>query len=227
MVKRISLKRFLLVYSLSFSIPFLILFCLFNKEVLNESDISQEQVKPRYSQQGLVIEGSDAVMPVDRAMERVSKKPYGIYVSPNNSPVQPERFSGYHTASDFEILADEEDLPVLVYAICEAELKYQGIVNGYGGVMILACDLNGEAVTLIYGHLDIKQLDYQVGDKINKGDQIAILAPAYSDLSDGERKHLHLGIHRGEKIELRGYVSSESELLSWYDPMLLLLEGAF
>ncbi|MGE5392302.1 MAG: hypothetical protein ACM3NH_00970 [Candidatus Saccharibacteria bacterium] len=33
--------------------------------------------------------------------ERVTKKPFGIFVSPGHSPVDPERFRGYHTGTDF------------------------------------------------------------------------------------------------------------------------------
>jgi len=56
--------------------------------------------------------------PLDRAAERVSKKPFGIFITPQNSPVQPEKFRGYHTGADFEIFSDELDANVPVTAEC-------------------------------------------------------------------------------------------------------------
>ena len=35
--------------------------------------------------------------PISNPLERIIKKPFGIKINPANSPVQPERFSGYHT----------------------------------------------------------------------------------------------------------------------------------
>ncbi|MCL5774898.1 MAG: hypothetical protein M1333_01655, partial [Patescibacteria group bacterium] len=54
--------------------------------------------------------------PLDKALERVTKKPFGIKISPQNSPVSPERFSGFHTGVDFETFPDEQDTGVSVYA---------------------------------------------------------------------------------------------------------------
>ncbi len=36
--------------------------------------------------------------------------------------------------------------------------------------------------------------------------------------TDGERKHLHLGIHKGTVVDLRGYVDSELDLKNWINP---------
>src|SRR5579863_6635904 len=40
--------------------------------------------------------------PISGGLSRVTKKPFGIYVTPQNSPVQPEKFTGFHTGIDFE-----------------------------------------------------------------------------------------------------------------------------
>src|SRR3990172_8522253 len=58
--------------------------------------------------------------PLERASERVTKKPFGIYITPQNSPVQPERFRGYHTAVDIEYGDVSEEVPV--YAIWDGEI---------------------------------------------------------------------------------------------------------
>src|SRR5438105_13240780 len=44
---------------------------------------------------------SSADIPLENAQTRVTKKFFGTKVSPGNSPVTPERFSGYHTGVDF------------------------------------------------------------------------------------------------------------------------------
>ncbi|NTU99252.1 hypothetical protein HGA64_04600 [Candidatus Falkowbacteria bacterium] len=46
--------------------------------------------------------GDVFVPPISDALSRVTKKPFGIKVSPKNSSVSPERFTGYHTGVDFE-----------------------------------------------------------------------------------------------------------------------------
>ena len=38
--------------------------------------------------------------PIGQTEERITKKPFGIKISPENSPISPERFSGYHTGID-------------------------------------------------------------------------------------------------------------------------------
>ncbi|KKQ38871.1 MAG: Exopolysaccharide biosynthesis protein, sugar transferase domain protein [Candidatus Moranbacteria bacterium GW2011_GWC2_37_73] len=44
----------------------------------------------------------ETIDPLDNALSRITKKPFGIYVNPKNSPVNPERFTGYHSAVDLE-----------------------------------------------------------------------------------------------------------------------------
>ena len=50
--------------------------------------------------------------PIESALKRVTKKPFGIYVTPQSSPVKPEKFKGYHTGVDFEILPSEKNKEV-------------------------------------------------------------------------------------------------------------------
>lgn len=39
---------------------------------------------------------------------------------------------------------------------------------------------------------------------------MANLGNGYSSDTDGERKHLHLGIHLGEVVDIRGYVQKKN-----------------
>jgi len=156
--------------------------------------------------------------PLANAKSRITKKPFGIYITPQTSPVQPEKFTGYHTGTDFETISQEADTVVPVYAVCTGKIRVQEIVQGYGGVIVQDCTLDNQPVTVLYGHLNIRQAHVLlVGAEVKAGDRISSLAPANSELSGGERKHLHLGIHKGSQIDYRGYVQNKSELSGWLD----------
>lgn len=155
--------------------------------------------------------------PLIRANERITKKPFGIYITPQTSPVQPEKFTGYHTGVDFETFADEQTTDVAVMAICTGPLLVKRTASGYGGVVVQRCEIDGASVTIIYGHLRIADVTVSVGDTLTAGKSFAVLGIGYSSETDGERKHLHLGIHRGTTVNITGYVNAKSALSDWMD----------
>ena len=155
--------------------------------------------------------------PISSALERVTKKPFGIKVSPNNSPVSPERFTGYHTGVDFEILPGEENIDVPISAICTGPLLIKRWANGYGGMVVQKCQLEGQDITVVYGHLKITSVMINLNDTITAGEKIGILGKGYSIETDGERKHLHLGIHKGAIPNTSGYISDPANLVNWID----------
>lgn len=155
--------------------------------------------------------------PIYGALNRVTKKPFGIDISPKNSPVSPERFSGFHTGVDFETTAEEENIDIDVKTICEGELVYKNWVSGYGGVVIEKCSINEQVVTVLYGHIKLSSVPQKVGTKLTVGEKLAVLGKGASTETDGERKHLHLGIHKGGSINLLGYVKQKSGLVDWLD----------
>jgi len=157
------------------------------------------------------------VAPIDQWQARVTKKPFGIYVSPGHSPVSPERFTGYHTGVDFETFPDEQDTDVAISAVCDGPLLLKESASGYGGVAVQGCKLDGQDITVIYGHLKFSSVQANVGQQLAAGEQFAILGKGYSVETDGERKHLHLGIHKGNAISILGYVQNASELSNWLD----------
>jgi murein DD-endopeptidase MepM/ murein hydrolase activator NlpD len=159
--------------------------------------------------------------PLDRAAERVTKKPFGIYITPKTSPVQPEKFQGFHTGTDFEVFPEELNIDVPVRAICTGKIAVKRIASGYGGVLVQTCTLNNQPITTIYGHLRLASITKKAGDSLNAGDEIGFLGKAYSPETDGERKHLHLGIHKGSSISILGYISSQSQLSRWIHPCRL------
>lgn len=160
--------------------------------------------------------------PISYALSRVNKKPFAIDVSPQRSPVSPERFSGYHAGVDFEAQISEQDSDVSVYAICSGVLAEKKYASGYGGVAVQRCKINNEDVTVIYGHLRLSSITPKIGALITGNDKIGVLGKGYSSETDGERKHLHLGIHRGTSINLLGYVPNQSQLKDWIDVTTLL-----
>jgi murein DD-endopeptidase MepM/ murein hydrolase activator NlpD len=165
-------------------------------------------------------DGQNFSSPIDRTKERVTKKPFGIFVTPQNSPVKPERFRGYHTGTDFEIFPEEMDREIELKAICSGKLLMKNYANGYGGIMIESCELDGKPITVIYGHLKLDSIKAKLGDSINAGDIIGILGADKSVETNGERKHLHLGLHKGGNFDIRGYVNSKKQLSDWIDPCL-------
>lgn len=155
--------------------------------------------------------------PINNALSRITKKPFGIYITPKNSPVQPEKFAGYHTGVDFETTADEQNIDVPIFAACDGKLLLKKYASGYGGVAVESCELDGNDMTIIYGHVRLSSVAVNVGDKLKAGDKFAVLGKGYSSETDGERKHLHFGIHKGTSVNILGYVQKQSELSAWLD----------
>jgi len=164
------------------------------------------------------VSQGEIVSPLDRAKDRVTKKPFGIYITRENSPIKPERFSGYHTGADFEIFANEINIDVPVKSVCTGKVVKKENISGYGGVLIAGCKLNNETVTVVYGHLKLESISKNVGDDLTAGEVIGNLGKNKSVETDGERKHLHLGIHKGLNINYSGYVFSKDNLGGWIDP---------
>src|SRR3989344_2124186 len=152
---------------------------------------------------------------------RVTKKPFGIHITPQTSPVSPEKFSGYHTGTDFEALGDPT-YDLLVTALCNGTVRYAQWVSGYGGVLVQDCTGTDSPVTVLYGHISMDSLFYEVGDAIEEGAELGHLGEGFTEETDGERPHLHLSVYKGTRVELKGYVKSMDELNAWVDPMLLL-----
>jgi len=153
--------------------------------------------------------------PISDAISRITKKPFNIYITPKTSPVQPEKFSGFHTGTDFEIFDNEQDIDVAVYAICDGKILIKRMATGYGGILVQSCIINKMNVTVIYGHIKMGSITKNVRDELASGEQFATLGKGFSTETDGERKHLHLGIHKGTNVDIKGYVQNETQLDNW------------
>ena len=151
--------------------------------------------------------------PVAEFRQRITKKFFGMYITPKNSPVLPERFTGYHTGVDVEYQEVASEVPVS--AIADGIAVTSEYASGYGGVIVIK---HGE-IYAIYGHLRPVSM-VKVGTVVKEGEQIGVLGTGYSWETDGERRHLHLGISKTNTI--KGYVATKAELAkNWLDPLTL------
>ncbi len=214
------------LYLIGFTILFLILITILSIKAKRKPDSNQalptNQTTKNTSEKIDSKEVSQLQDPISNAAARTTKKFFGTKVSPGNSPISPERFSGYHTGLDFETFPDEQDSEVTISAACDGLLLEKKYASGYGGVAVQACILDNKPVTIIYGHLKIDSVIIKVGTKLKSGDKIGVLGKGYSSETDGERKHLHFGIHQGANINITGYVQNKSQLDGWLDPQKYL-----
>lgn len=155
--------------------------------------------------------------PVEDFRSRISLKTFGQLIDPKSSPVQPERFSGYHTGVDAEY-ADVVNSDVPVMAIADGTVKLSQRANGYGGVVILWHSIAGQTRSVLYGHLDPDRLP-RVGQSFLAGNTIGYLGMGQSAETDGERRHLHLAIRKTSDLELAGYTKSATQLNEWLNPL--------
>jgi murein DD-endopeptidase MepM/ murein hydrolase activator NlpD len=176
-------------------------------DVLPESAVKGESVSAPF------------VFPMDRALERVTKKPFGLHIEPGHSPVPNDRFSGYHVGVDFETFENEQEIDIPVYAICEGPLLLKQFAKGYGGMMVQECILNGETVSIVYGHLHLETIVVTTGETIAQGQIVGFLGKGYSEETDGVRKHLHLGLYTETPLDIRGYVKEEEETKKWLNSL--------
>lgn len=157
----------------------------------------------------------EIVPPIDDFAERITKKPFGIFITPETSPVEKDRFHGYHTGVDIEYEDVSTDVPVR--AIAAGQVIVSRFAQGYGGVIVIRHDLKDRTVLALYGHLDPARLTPE-GHLVGRGQHIGILGEGETPETDSARTHLHFALLRGESVDLRGYVKTPEELSQWYDP---------
>lgn len=157
------------------------------------------------------------VEPVAQFTNHITKKNFGIFITPETSPVEHDRFTGYHTGVDAEFTDTTTDVPVV--AIADGTIVLAKWVNGYGGLIVIRHVINGVALYALYGHLDEASFPSATTTTVLRGQQIAVLGDDHSHETDGVRKHLHFALYAGETMDYRGYVPTEAELAPWLDPL--------
>lgn len=192
-------------------VAILVTISIFNQKI---SQPEKFQELPKSEQQESVpTEESKIALPIAEFEKRITKKPFGIYITPQNSPIQPERFTGYHTGVDVEY---EDTAEVPVFAIADGEIVLTKWIPGYGGSIVLKSNIENQELFIFYGHLDRQSFSEKL--QVKKGEQIAVLGKGKTEETDFERKHLHFGIIKN-RVDLRGYVETEKELDGWYNPL--------
>lgn len=162
--------------------------------------------------------------PIANGDDRETPLHFGLYVTPDpsNNPIDPpERFTGYHAATDFEVSKRELKKEVPVYAVCAGKLHFSAFSEGYGGLVTQFCNVNGEDITALYGHLAVDSL-LPRETLVGKGQRIGVLGAERSTDTDGNRKHLHFAILKGHVGQVLGYVQTEAELDAYMDPQTVL-----
>jgi len=66
--------------------------------------------------------------------------------------------------------------------------------------------------------LKLASIQKNAGNNLAAGETIGILGADKSVETDGERKNLHLGFHKGTSVNILGYVQNKNELLDWLNP---------
>src|SRR3989344_2272005 len=163
----------------------------------------------------LRADAAELPWPLERGARRAKLLTFGMYVTPtaDQNPIDPpERFTGYHTGLDLEIFSDEKERSVPVLAICDGTVVYVNWVEGYGGTLVQSCVIRDQAVTVLYGHLAIDSISKKINEALATGEKIGNLGADHTEETSGNRKHLHLAIHKGSAIELHGYAQTEHEL---------------
>jgi len=165
-----------------------------------------------------VTQVNDLTFPIDQFKERITKKFFGTYVTPQNSPISPERFTGHHTGVDIEYQDVMGD--VSVFAITDGTVIASQWVSGYGGVIILRVKIAGVDHNVLYGHLWSSSM-VKIGYGVTRGEKMGVFSTGYSAETDDERRHLHFSVLSDNRIDYKGYVQTKSELSGWIDPMTL------
>ncbi len=198
---------------------FLIVFQVLPKKQDNGSMSTSTATEPAKSSELLP-------WPLDKSDQRQTLLKFGMYVTPDpaTNPISPpERFTGYHTGLDIEILPGEKDITIPVKTICEGKIIYAGTIEGYGGVIIQECTISNQPVSVLYGHLNTQSFSVaKSNDPVPAQTAVAELGKDHTEETGNTRKHLHLGIHKGNHIEFLGYVNDPNELKEFIDPLPLL-----
>jgi murein DD-endopeptidase MepM/ murein hydrolase activator NlpD len=157
--------------------------------------------------------------PISNYADRIKYRWFGKQVTTNDQvPYCGAPFSGLHTGDDLEATAAEQNTPVPVYAISDATITSVSNISGYGGLIVLTVNIQGQNYTIYYGHISLASSAVKAGQTVKAGDFLANLGKGCSAETSGERKHLHFAIRKGARVDVRGYVQSQLELENWINP---------
>lgn len=189
---------------------------------LSEKIKQNPTIPVKNTNDGVVIK-PDTFFPMNNYTQRLNYREFGRNLSGSEKP-NPcgNSFIGFHTGDDLETLSGEDSKEVPVFAIADGIIKQKTVVSGYGGLIVIEHNLDDQIYTSYYGHVDINKSIVNQDTAVRAGQNIAVLAFACSNESGGERKHLHFAIHKGDMIDVRGYVPVKGNLEEWINPIEFL-----
>lgn len=138
----------------------------------------------------------------------VTKKKFGEFFN--------DRFYGYHVGDDLEV--NDTSKTYQVFSIANGTVRYIDDVSGYGGVMVIEHTIGDAKINAIYGHIALNSTTLKAGDTVTKAQVLAELGDHESEETDGERKHLHFALYKGDELRLNGYVNGEELTGLWINP---------
>ena len=183
--------------------------------------LSQQNIESKKEVEFASVENKRIVQPtktglalvIDQAQERIKENSFGSF----------RQNKGYYTGIAFEAFEEEREGKVVpIYVFCEGTLVEKRFAIGYGGIAIQECVLEGQTVHVLYGHVDLKSIEFNIGDELTPGTRLGNLGDHESAETDGAAKQLHFAIHKGIKPDIRGYVQTKEELIEWIDPSTYL-----
>ncbi|MBP7057209.1 M23 family metallopeptidase [Candidatus Gracilibacteria bacterium] len=157
---------------------------------------------------------TQVVAPIAEYGQRNHLKSFGEYIQ--------DRFVGYHLADDIEYTDTTSDTPV--YSIAAGTVEYSKFTSGYGGMIKIKHTIDNQQLHAIYGHLDLASSSLKVGDQVKAGQLLANLGKDKSSETDGERKHLHFGLYKGNEDRINGYGAEISSVDQWLNPSQFLID---
>lgn len=157
---------------------------------------------------------AQVVAPIAEYGARNHLKSFGEYIQ--------DRFVGYHLADDIEYTDTTIDTPV--YSIADGTVTYSKFTSGYGGMIRIKHTIDNQAIQAIYGHVDLSSNSLKEGDQVQKGQFLANLGKDKSPETDGERKHLHFGLYKGDEDRINGYGADINSVDQWLNPSQYLID---
>lgn len=197
--------------------------CLYFSQKVNK----KIPIPVKNSNDGVVV-SNNTFYPIKEYSKRLTYREFGKSLNGSEKP-NPcgNPFAGFHTGDDLETTPGETDVDVPIYAIFDGMVKQKTVVNGYGGLLVLEHNFGDEIYTSYYGHIDLNKSLINQDTAVKAGQKIGSLAKECSNESGGERKHLHFAIHKGDAVDVRGYVPFQANLEEWINPQeLLISQGA-
>ena len=130
--------------------------------------ISRENTRDTSLTRKVEVSVSSTFYPIRDYEARRTYRPFGRKVVPEDVQKLPcgHPFSGFHTADDLKVTEQEINVDVPVFAIKDGKVVKKAWVNGYGGLLVIEHEFDGEKLTTNYGHISLDNTPVNEGDEV-------------------------------------------------------------